>query len=72
MRWAKARQFDRRAVWLNLALARSVVAIPDEGVGSAEATTVVTFGAQELRDSTEYSLIFEQPEDLIGRTGSKA
>jgi len=57
--WAKATELNGNIVWLNLALARSIVRIAYETANGYDAKTVVLF------DAAEQWTVIERPEALL-------
>jgi hypothetical protein len=64
--WTKATELNGNIVWLNLALARSIVRLAYEGPkGKYGAKTVVVF------DAAEQWTVVERPEVLLSFAGAR-
>lgn len=59
--WIKATEHDGQVIWLNMALARSMVRVVDAG---ADAKTVIAF------DEADQITVRELPEDLIAKANA--
>jgi hypothetical protein len=57
--WTRATEFGGNVVWLNLALARSIVRLAYETADGYDAKTVIVF------DSAEQWTVTEKPEALL-------
>ena len=64
--WTKATELNGNIVWLNLALARSIVRIAYETPNGYDAKTVVVF------DAAEQWTVIERPETLLAFAGAQA
>jgi hypothetical protein len=56
--WVKATDYTGQVIWLNMALARSIVRVVDVGT---DARTIVCF------DEADQHTVRELPEDLIAK-----
>ena len=63
--WAKATELNGNIVWLNLALARSIVRLAYETANGYDAKTVIVF------DSNEQWTVIERPETLLAYVGAQ-
>jgi len=61
--WIKATETSGNVVWLNLALARSIVRLAYETANGYDAKTVIVF------DSSEQWTVIEKPEVLLAFAG---
>jgi hypothetical protein len=64
--WTKATELNGNIVWLNLALARSIVRIAYETPNGYDAKTVVVF------DAAEQWTVIERPETLLAFAGAQS
>jgi hypothetical protein len=62
--WAKATELNGNIVWLNLALARSIVRLAYETANGYDAKTVIVF------DANEQWTVIERPETLLAYAGA--